>query len=218
MSAEWRALLTCTESFIQFIESYCPSGEARRIPGQIAALQLGAVVHAVNNFVAKNGDGETLVREINCHARRLVADTYVSERMIQGWANQRFTMTADTQLIFEHKPESMRRLRAACAAIKSRSIGLSAEQSPKTQLDVQKSHPISARMTSAEWAAHFGVNAENLRGRLRTFRKSNHQGWIENSEAASREARFLFEYSVVKPIVDDMKKTTTRIRRRKKST
>lgn len=79
-----------------------------------------------------------------------------------------------------------------------------------------------ARMTCGELAELFGLQSQvsALRRRLERWRKHTDAGWIENPDATSREAKYLYEVEAVKPIIDQLLATQKRpanVRRKKTS-
>ena len=62
----------------------------------------------------------------------------------------------------------------------------------------------AALATAADLADAFGVPLEALRKRLDRWREKNAAGgdWIENPEAASRTARYLYRIGRVRPLID----------------
>lgn len=77
-----------------------------------------------------------------------------------------------------------------------------------------------ARLTSTELAKRFGLlhRLGALRKRLARWRKQNGKGWVENPDATSREAKYLYEVTTVRPVIDALKSSPARpanVRRKK---
>ena len=62
-----------------------------------------------------------------------------------------------------------------------------------------------ALLTSTKLAETFGVPADALRSRLNRWRKTHHNGWIENTERGPRDAKYLYCVGAVRTVIDDLK-------------
>lgn len=63
----------------------------------------------------------------------------------------------------------------------------------------------SAMLAPADIATKYHVPFEALRKRLERWRRNNHQGWIENSEAGSRTPRFLYRVGAIRCIIEELR-------------
>jgi hypothetical protein len=62
-----------------------------------------------------------------------------------------------------------------------------------------------ARLSSKSLALIFNLPHEPLRKRLSRWRKKNHTGWVEDPDATSRDAKYLFRFGSIRHIIDDLK-------------
>jgi len=65
--------------------------------------------------------------------------------------------------------------------------------------------PGSAKMSPRELATKYGINAEALRKRLDHWRYDHDAGYVEVSNAARNEPRYLYDESAVMPIIDALR-------------
>ena len=61
-------------------------------------------------------------------------------------------------------------------------------------------------LPAREIAQLFSLPQDALEKRLQRYRRTNHNGWNQMSDPRSHEARYLYQLSAVRPIVDDMKR------------
>lgn len=69
----------------------------------------------------------------------------------------------------------------------------------------------NAMLSPAHLLKMFGLPDTKLNAlnkRLQRFREANHAGWIEDSNASSREARYLFRIGTVRPILETLQATS----------
>ena len=59
----------------------------------------------------------------------------------------------------------------------------------------------TALLAPTDLAKQFKLNAEALRKKLGRWRKTNHEGWIENTERKQHEPKYLYRVSAVLPIL-----------------
>jgi len=84
------------------------------------------------------------------------------------------------------------------------------ERDVHSYYDLPESVSPDAYMTPRDMAKVFNVPYEPLKKRLERFRKSNWDGWIQNSNRRRNEAGYTFQVSVVLPIIDEMRQRASR--------
>lgn len=89
---------------------------------------------------------------------------------------------------------------AELARLRSPAREQSAPAGPKVAVTVGE----DALMTASDLASAFNVPPEALRKRLDRWREKNalSNGWIENTEAAAREPRYLYKVAAVRHLID----------------
>jgi hypothetical protein len=89
----------------------------------------------------------------------------------------------------------------ACATVGSPTSGTSLPQPTGEE-----------RLSARDLAKRFDVPPEPLRKRLERWREQNQDGrdWVEVEDRGTREPRFLYRLSAVKPVIDDLKASPKR--------